>query len=190
MDDFYLKLVQMLKSGHTLVMATIISQEGSSPREVGTKCLIMDDGSLIGSVGGGILEARTVREARKVFKSGLPVRMSFSLDGSDAASADMICGGRSEIFLELISPDNPLHVSMFQEILNIKRPGEGGLLATVIDPEKWKNGAIQKVFIKQDSQIIGGLPAAGDYINALLNISANLPKSGEAKIFELHNQQS
>lgn len=189
MDDLYLQILQLLKRGRTMVLATIISQVGSSPRGVGTRCLIMDDGSLVGTVGGGIFEAHTIQEAKKVFEGGLPIRLFFSLDGSDIATTDMLCGGRSEIFLELISPDNPLHVSIFQEILNIKRPDEGGLLATVINPEKWKHGAIQKVFIKQDGQIIGGLSVADVHKNALVNNAGKLLQSGKAMIVDFFEDQ-
>ncbi|HOP48258.1 MAG TPA: XdhC/CoxI family protein [Desulfobacteraceae bacterium] len=189
MDDFYLKLLKLIKNGHILVLATIISQEGSSPRGVGTKCLIVDDGSLVGSVGGGIFEAYTIQEAKKVFETGLPVRVSFSMDGSDAAVNDMICGGHAEIFLELISTDNQAYMSIFQEIVNIKGADETGLLATVIDIDKWQNNELQKVFIKKNGEITGDLSLADVYQNALVNNAGKLLQSGKAMIFELFEDQ-
>jgi len=172
-----------------MVLATIISQVGSSPRGVGTKCLIMDDGSLVGTVGGGIFEAHTIQEAKKVFESGLPIRLFFSLDGSDIAATDMLCGGRSEIFLELISPDNAACMSIFQEIVNIKDHGGTGLLATVVDTDKWQNNELQKVFIKKNGEITGDLSIADVYQNALIDNAGKLLQSRKAMIVDFLEDQ-
>ncbi|GAH27008.1 unnamed protein product, partial [marine sediment metagenome] len=59
------------KNGRLAVLATIIKQAGPTPRGIGTKFLILDDGSFTGTIGGGVLEAQTIQEARKVFETGL-----------------------------------------------------------------------------------------------------------------------
>jgi len=149
----------------------------------------MDDGSLVGTVGGGIFEAHTIQEAKKVFESGLPIRLFFSLDGSDIAATDMLCGGRSEIFLELISPDNAACMSIFQEIVNIKDHGGTGLLATVVDTDKWQNNELQKVFIKKNGEITGDLSIADVYQNALIDNAGKLLQSRKAMIVDFLEDQ-
>ena len=104
MKDIYTKLTEMHEKGRFSVLATIIKQAGPSPRGIGTKCLILDDGSFEGTIGGGVLEAQTLQEARKVFKTGLPIRLEFSLKGADVSGTDMLCGGDVEVFLEPITP--------------------------------------------------------------------------------------
>ncbi len=74
MKDIFETIDQLFERDGSAVLATIIRQAGPSPRGAGTKCLIMDDGSFIGTVGGGILEARTLEKAGEIFDDGLPVR--------------------------------------------------------------------------------------------------------------------
>ncbi len=78
MKDIFPKIKELFDQGRFSVLATIIRQAGPTPRGIGTKCLIMDDGSFVGTVGGGILEARVIEEAGKIFDSG--VSQGFTVD--------------------------------------------------------------------------------------------------------------
>jgi len=168
MKDIYLKIIELIEKGRFSVLATIIRQAGPSPRGIGTKFLIMDDGSFIGTIGGGILEAQTLKEAENVFDSGLPFRLSFSLKGSDVADTDMLCGGNVEVFLELISPKNPNSLSIFHEVVKVTQKGGVGLIATVIDPDRWHHGEVPKMFVGRDGQQIGSLPGIQGFKDILL----------------------
>ena len=100
------------------ILATVIRKEGSGPRDAGAKMLLYPDGKTLGTVGGGMVEALTIHEAREMFteqtdidqKGGagagqvriLPV----DLDGATVEAGKMICGGRMEVFLELLSSGN------------------------------------------------------------------------------------
>ena len=83
MKEIYEKVIELCENKHFSVMATIIRQTGSAPRGVGTKFVIMEDGSFVGTIGGGRLEAQVLKEAKKVFKTLLPVRLNFILKGTD-----------------------------------------------------------------------------------------------------------
>ena len=168
MKDIYLKIIELIEKGRFSVLATIIRQAGPSPRGVGTKFLIVDDGSFIGTIGGGILEAQTLKEAENVFDSGLPFRLSFSLKGSDVADTDMLCGGNVEVFLELISPKNPNSLSIFHEVVKVTQKGGVGLMATVIDPDRWHHGEVPKMFVGRDGQQTGSLPGIQGFKDILL----------------------
>jgi xanthine dehydrogenase accessory factor len=89
MKEMFETIVQLFERGRSAVLATIIRQAGPSPRGTGTRCLIMDDGSFVGTIGGGILEARTLEKAGEIFDEGLPDRLYFSLEGTDVAETDM-----------------------------------------------------------------------------------------------------
>ena len=151
---------QLFERGRSAVLATIIRQAGPSPRGIGTKCLIMDDGSFIGTVGGGILEARTLEKAGEIFDDGLPVRLYFSLEGTDVAETEMLCGGQVEVFLEPISALKPVHVAVFQEAGKGLSQGGGGLLITLIDRERWQEGESPKLFLGKNGERAGSLPKA------------------------------
>ncbi len=103
------KLIQQictsLNDGEDLVLVTIASQSGSTPRLAGAKMIIYRDGQIAGTIGGGLVEAQAIKEAKSCFAHGHSMRRSFDLSNSDAAVTDMICGGKMEIFLEFIRSD-------------------------------------------------------------------------------------
>ncbi|MGB9593401.1 MAG: XdhC family protein, partial [Anaerolineae bacterium] len=70
---------------------------GSTPRNMGAKMVIWEDGRTLGSVGGGELERRVLAAAQEVFAKGQPMRLEFSLRNPGDAG---ICGGDAEVFLE------------------------------------------------------------------------------------------
>ena len=64
MKDVYEKAVELMGKSEFSVLATIIRLTGSGPRGAGTKFLILQDGSYVGTIGGGLLEARVLETAK------------------------------------------------------------------------------------------------------------------------------
>lgn len=91
-----------LQSGERLVLATITAREGSAPRRVGTKMIVRDDGTCIGTIGGGCMEAQVQQEARSLFRSGGERKktLQLTLRADEAEEEGMVCGGALEILLE------------------------------------------------------------------------------------------
>jgi xanthine dehydrogenase accessory factor len=187
MKDVYQKLAELFEKERFSVLATIINQTGSSPRSIGTKCLVMDNGSLAGTIGGGILEAQVLKEARKVFNTRLPVRLYFSFKGADASSTDMLCGGQLEIFLEPVSPKNTVHLSIFQKCMKITNKGGPGLLATVIDQDAWLHDEVPKMFLGKNGESIGSLPGGRELKDALLEKIGHILDSRQPVIFSIED---
>lgn len=86
------------------VLSTIISRQGSAPREIGTKMLILDNGDFIGTIGGGCAESKILTAGRWMLRDpGDQVkRMVVDMGSEEAADAGMVCGGRIEVLLERI----------------------------------------------------------------------------------------
>lgn len=93
------------ESGENMVLATIIQRKGSAPREVGTKMLIRRDGTAIGTIGGGCVEAEVMLRGRRMLQlqdKELKV-IHVDLRGSGLAEEDgMVCGGIIDVLLEYI----------------------------------------------------------------------------------------
>ena len=89
------------------VLATIVGRHGSTPREEGSKMLVLPDGSAVGSVGGGIMEYRTQQMARELLEPGAaPCRIAaFTTEGASDAAAIAACGGSMEVFLQRLEPE-------------------------------------------------------------------------------------
>ena len=93
MIDVYGELQRALAGGEKCVLARIIRQIGSAPRAVGTKLLVKADGSLVGTIGGGLLEHEVLGKAREVLASGRPAVLEVRLTGKEVAGGEMLCGG-------------------------------------------------------------------------------------------------
>ena len=89
------------------VLATIVGRHGSTPREEGSKMLVLPDGSAVGSVGGGIMEYRTQQLARELLEPGAaPCRLAaFTTEGASDVAAIAACGGSMEVFLQRLEPE-------------------------------------------------------------------------------------
>ena len=168
MKEIYSKIVELFHNDSFSVLATIIKQAGPSPRGIGTKCLIMQDGSFIGTIGGGIVEAKTIEAAGKVFDTRIPLRLTFSLKGSDVADTDMLCGGDVEVFLEPVSPKYLSHLSILEKVMKLTNRGGAGLLATVINENRWQQGVVPKIFLEKGGERIGSLLGGQEMEGALM----------------------
>ena len=109
MLEIYQELVNIISKGERAVMATIISSHGATPRKAGAKMLIKEDGTFLGTVGGGGTEHKIRQTVGEIMRSGKPQVVSFDLSGKDGTLA-MICGGQMEIFLEPVMPPDTLYL--------------------------------------------------------------------------------
>ena len=97
-------MVQAEKAHTPAVLATIIARHGSTPRDVGAKMLVLPDGSIVGSVGGGIMEHYTVQAAQKLLAQAVPALqcLQLSADGKNEDTAIAACGGSMEVLLQTL----------------------------------------------------------------------------------------
>ncbi len=96
MKGIFSEVSRILESGQRLVIARIIRQKGSTPRSTGTRCLILEDGSILGTIGGGRMEHLVMERAREVMRNQRSVIMKLALYGKDSAgdgNALRGCGG-------------------------------------------------------------------------------------------------
>jgi xanthine dehydrogenase accessory factor len=108
MADLYEEIVKLRKAGSQGALATIVRHLGSTPRKDNAKMLIRDDGTTLGSVGGGCVEAEIWSKAQEVIRTGRAALLSYTMTEEDAESDGLICGGTVEIFVEPILADPQL----------------------------------------------------------------------------------
>ncbi len=102
--DVYEELVQLRRKGEKCALATIVQVDGSIPSYQSAKLLVRQDGSMLGTIGGGCVEAEVWNAAREVIATEKPRTLKFSL-GQDAAYENgLICGGQLNVYVEPIVP--------------------------------------------------------------------------------------
>jgi xanthine dehydrogenase accessory factor len=190
MEDIYPKAVEALEAGRLSVLATIIRLSGSGPRGVGTKFLILEDGSQVGTIGGGLLEAQVIDGSKKVFATRKPSRLGFNLQGIDVAKSDMmICGGQVEVFLEPLIPAKIDQARLFKRALDVQKRGGSGIMATLVDVDHWKEGGTPKLFFKPGEERIGAFPELEEIEHRFLGETANLLKSRKAALLVYEDRE-
>ncbi|MFW5855112.1 MAG: xanthine dehydrogenase accessory protein XdhC [Thermodesulfobacteriota bacterium] len=102
------RICRLLENGEDLVLASVLSQKGSTPRTAGTRMVIRRNGTILGTIGGGIVEARVMEAAPEVFETRTTTERSFDLTHPITDTMDMICGGHMTVRLEFIeaTPEN------------------------------------------------------------------------------------
>ena len=109
MADIYQELARIAAAGEEAALVTIVAASGSTPRGVGAKMLVRADGSILGTVGGGNIEAKAIEMALEAIKQGQPRQFHFDLSG-DKEELGMICGGDTEVFIEPVLPPPTLYI--------------------------------------------------------------------------------
>src|SRR6266851_649238 len=102
--DVYDELIRLRKIGQKCAIATIVQVRGSIPSFESAKLLVREDGSMIGTIGGGCVEAEVWNAAREVMESEKPKHMSFNLGQDAAYDNGLICGGQLDVFVEPVIP--------------------------------------------------------------------------------------
>lgn len=98
-------IIEQLEAGNPVVLISIVSLQGSSPRHFGTKMLVTADGKSYGTIGGSLMEATAIAESKSVIRQKHSRLMNFDLDGANAYAANMICGGKTVLLLDYLAPD-------------------------------------------------------------------------------------
>lgn len=102
--EVYEQVAQAQAAGERLAVATIITTSGSTPQRTGAKLLVFEDGRMMGTVGGGCVEADVWAEAREALVARQPRLCRFTLrDDPDTSPEEegMVCGGEMEVFIEV-----------------------------------------------------------------------------------------
>lgn len=165
MENLFSEIDKCLQKGQRTVLARIIRQVGSAPRTTGTKCLILEDGTLKGTIGGGRLEYQVLEKAKETFKKGLSCILPMRLTGKEVAQTEMLCGGVVDVYLEPIYPENKVAKDIYHEIAALTAEGGTGVLLTqILEGTPYRHSAC-RALLKEDGTAFGTLetdPKAGN----------------------------
>lgn len=99
--EIYNEMFERLKNGaRYAAMATIVTTKGSTPQRPGAKIVVFEDGSFIGTVGGGCIEADIYAECKEILRTGGGRMVQFSLSDDYEDEEGMVCGGQMEVIIE------------------------------------------------------------------------------------------
>ncbi len=106
MESIYEKIAALEKSDSKGALCTIVRCSGSTPRKIGTKMLVYEDGSIFGTIGGGALEKSIIKDAIEIIKSQHGSTYEYTL----VQDLGMCCGGTLTVFIEPIVNKKNLYI--------------------------------------------------------------------------------
>jgi len=89
-------------AGEPAALVTVVSTRGSTPQKAGARMLVHADGRIVGTIGGGCLEAEMTRRARQAIVDRRAELASYDLTPAEAGEDGLVCGGRMQVFIEPI----------------------------------------------------------------------------------------
>ena len=108
--DIYEQIVQLRREGRRGAVATITNVRGSIPSFQTAKMLVRDDGSIVGTIGGGCVEAEVWQAAREVMEEEKPRSLTFNLNNNPKYDTGLVCGGTLDVFIEPVLPPALLYI--------------------------------------------------------------------------------
>jgi xanthine dehydrogenase accessory factor len=108
--DLYEEIVRLRQEGRRGAVATIVNVRGSIPSFETAKMLVRDDGSIVGTIGGGCVEAEVWQAAREIMESEKPRTLTFNLNQNPKYDTGLVCGGTLDIFIEPVLPPASLYI--------------------------------------------------------------------------------
>ena len=99
---------QELKAGRISCLTTVVRARGSAPRHLGARMLVLDNGDIQGTIGGGTLEHRVIQDALKLLPYGSNELKNYVFDPNGRSGSVGLCGGAVDILMEVLRPDPTL----------------------------------------------------------------------------------
>ncbi len=154
-NTIYLKAYEQLKASRKIVIARTIRRMGSAPRAVGSMCIITQEGELIGTIGGGLMEHKVLKKARQLFSKQTSCIYRFQLTQEDVAKDGMICGGDVDIYLEPVFPENKSTMMVFKILNDHLIQNKDVTLITLIADHISALDTQTRVLMLDDNTVIG-----------------------------------
>lgn len=140
-NPVFAALAEAARSGEPVALGIISGVKGSSPQKLGAKALFYGDGRIVGTLGGGCLEAEIQQRAVQSLRTGQPATFDLLLDHDFGWDDGLICGGKvvglilpqaqhagEDFWVELAGRKAPLTWGVGRDFAIIRAPaGEGSL---------------------------------------------------------------
>lgn len=101
--DIFEEVVRLRREGVPAALATIVGTRGSTPGREAMRLLVLEDGTFLGTVGGGCLEAEVYEAAKEVIRDEAPRTLAFRLTEFGSPDSGLLCGGEVTVFVEPIT---------------------------------------------------------------------------------------
>jgi xanthine dehydrogenase accessory factor len=161
-----------LTQGENLMMATIVTAPDQA-RLCGARMLIRSDGTIHGTIGGGLMEAETLQIALRIFARQSARFHLLEFCGEAAPHMKAPCGSGTTVLIEHITatPDNR---EIFRKLLEARQKGIKSCLLTHLDSDAGRLPTLHRQLICEGNVLRGMPTIRHPGISALLEKAATI----------------
>lgn len=147
-------VLALLDGGEDFALVKLIGDRGSTPRSAGAEMLVRRDGSIAGSIGGGLLELTMMGEAAAVLDSMVSRVVDLSLSGTDLANGEeMVCGGQAEVLITAVPAGSPQLREVLSAARSVRAARRRAWLFTLLPSQE--GGGVEMCLLEEDGTVIG-----------------------------------
>ncbi|PKB73549.1 MAG: hypothetical protein BZY75_01310 [SAR202 cluster bacterium Io17-Chloro-G7] len=149
--------VELLSEGQPCVLATVVRTKGSTPQKAGAMLLVRQDGTGVGTLGGGCVEGDIWFAAKEILRlGGGPEFKDYFLNEDVAARDGLVCGGTMYFYLEPLREGSEF-LTLAQEVASAYQGGDAVGLATVVNVPAGGANMGAKLLLRLDGTVVGSL---------------------------------
>ncbi|MEN6485685.1 MAG: XdhC family aldehyde oxidoreductase maturation factor [Syntrophobacteraceae bacterium] len=154
--SIFKNLAALLEDGESAVLATVLNRAGSAPRSSGARMIVKRDGSILGSVGGGKIEARVREMSGELLIARKSAFREFVLANEEAGGMGMICGGRVEVLMQSLDPRDGDPASFFRAAELFLEERRKVRIVTAVPPAGEPVDRIDQWLLTNDGSVVCG----------------------------------
>ena len=173
-----------LKDGQPCVLATVVRTKGSTPQKAGAMLLVRQDGTGVGTLGGGCVEGDIWFAAKEILRlNGGAEFKDYYLNEDIAARDGLVCGGTMYFYLEPLR-DQKDFITVGNEILEAYDGGQPVSLATVVNAIDGGPALGSKLLLRSDGTVSGSFGNA-ELDAQVIEVSRKVADIGANESFNL-----
>ena len=173
-----------LKDGQPCVLATVVRTKGSTPQKAGAMLLVRQDGTGVGTLGGGCVEGDIWFAAKEILRlNGGAEFKDYYLNEDIAARDGLVCGGTMYFYLEPLR-DQKDFITVGNEILEAYDGGQPVSLATVVNAVDGGPALGSKLLLRTDGTVSGSFGNA-EFDAQVIEVSRKVADIGANESFNL-----
>jgi xanthine dehydrogenase accessory factor len=128
MNSLYDQIVRLFEAGAPFSLGTVVHTSGSTPQKIGARAVFLPGGEILGTLGGGCMEAEARRRGLRLVVGGAPELLELHLDDDFGWDDGLICGGTANIFLQ---PKPEEQAEVYRAALRLRDERARGVFALI-----------------------------------------------------------
>jgi xanthine dehydrogenase accessory factor len=159
MEPVFREAASQLATNRPIVVASVVRTSGSTPQKPGAKLLVREDGSAVGTLGGGCVEGDIWFAAKTLMREGGPAQVRDYFLNEDLAAQDgLVCGGTMYFLIDPIYSGDEQYLPMTRDIVSAYEGGQPVAMASLTAAPPGSDLSIgSKLLIRENGETVGGL---------------------------------